>query len=435
MPRSPRGPALRGALDTATCGIDVVTGGEADRLDRGRLVGKGSGVVKRALAFLFVLVVLGGLVGGLSYFQFVFKPAMVKTFIAGMKQPASTVAAADAKTETWVRRIPAIGTFRPVQGIDVAPQVAGIVKAIHFESAQESAKGAILVELDTSTDQADLESGVAQMKNAELALSRQQQLVAGGSTSRATVDQAQATRDIAAASVDHAKAIIAQKTISAPFAGRLGIRKVDVGQYVSPGTGLVTLTQLDPVYVDFPVTEQQLPLISTGQPVEVVVDGVSGEPSAGLVKSIDTRVSQDSRSVTVRAEIANPGKTLLPGMFANVAVLAGTARPVVTVPRTGVTFSLYGDSVYLVRNAPKPVPAGSAQAAPADEPLDRSGDMVVERRFVRTGEVRGDRMEVVEGLKAGDTIVTEGQIKLMPGAHVTIDPNGGLTPRQSLPRQ
>lgn len=400
--------------------------------------------MKRGLAFLVVLLALVGLIGGLSFFQFVFKPQMIKTFIAGMKPPASAVAVAQAQTDAWVRHIPAIGTFKAVQGVDLAPQVGGIVQALHFESGQEVTQGTVLIEIDASTEQADLKSGFAQMKNADLALNRQQALITGGNTSRATVDSAQATRDVAAASVERAKAIIAQKTLVAPFAGRLGIRKVDMGQYVSPGTPLVTLTQLDPIYVDFPIPEQQLGSIVAGQPVEVRVDGFPGDPFTGSVKSVDARVSQDSRSVVVRAEIANAAKTLLPGMFANVAVLAGDARPVVTVPRTGVTFSLYGDSIYVVKAAPPPSAAsagGTAEAATAPPPtadaaapLDPHADLVVERRFVKTGEARGDRIAVVEGLKAGETVVTEGQIKLQPNAHVTVAA-AGIVPRANLPRQ
>ena len=397
--------------------------------------------MKRALAFIGVFVLLAVMVGGLSFFQFVLKPKAIKDFMAGMKPPASAVAVAQARTDSWVRRLAAIGTFRPVQGIDLAPQVGGIVQTLRFDSGQEVAKGTVLVEIDASTEQADLKSGLAQMKNADLALNRQQELIQGGNTSRATVDSAQATRDTAAASVERARAIIAQKTLLAPFAGRLGIRKVDIGQYVSPGTSLVTLTQLDPLYVDFTLPEQQLAQVKAGQAVEIQVDGFP-ETFGGSVKSIDARVSQDSRSITVRAEVPNHEKTLLPGMFANVAVLVGAPRDVVTVPRTGVTYSLYGDSVYVVKSAPPPAPNGSAQAAeapktPADAtvaPLDPAADLVVERRFVRSGEARGDRIAITEGLKPGETVVTEGQVKLLPDAHVRIDAAGGLPPRDTLPR-
>ncbi len=387
--------------------------------------------MKRAAIFLVVLALIGGLTYGLTYFHFTLKPQIIKAAIGGHAPPPTTVAVAEARPDTWVQRFSAIGTFRPVQGIDVAPQVGGLVRAIRFDSSQEVAKGAPLIEIDDSTEQADLKSGLAQMKNADASLTRQQQLIAGGNTAKATVDQAQAARDTAAASVDRARAVIAQKNVAAPFAGRLGLRKVDIGQYLSPGTALVTLTQLDPIYVDFPVTEQQLSSLKPGVAVEIRVDGYPGTVFNGQVKSIDNRVSQDSRSVLVRAELPNADKRLLPGMFANVAVLSGAARDVVTVPRTGVTYSLYGDSLYVAVPAPAaPGGPGAAQAAAPE-----GEDFIAQRRFVRTGEVRGDRIAVLEGLKAGELVITEGQIKLTPDAHVRIDRSAGLEPRPVLPSQ
>ena len=390
--------------------------------------------MKRVAIFVVVLLILGGLIGGLSYFQFVMKPQMIKGFISKMAPPPASVVVAEAQTESWVPRINAIGTFRPVQGIDVAPQVGGIVRAIHFESSQEVTKGAPLIEIDDSTEQADLKSGLAQMKNADATLARQEQLIAGGNTAKATVDQAQAARDTAAASVDRARAVIAQKNVMAPFAGRLGIRKVDVGQYLSPGTMVVTLTQLDPVYVDFPLPEQSLAMLKPGAAVEIRVDAYPDQVFTGQVKSIDARVSQDSRSVLIRAELPNGDKRLLPGMFANVAVLAGAPREVVTVPRTSVTYSLYGDSLFVAMPAPEKAgdagPVGAAQAATPD-----SKGLIAQRRFVRTGEARGDRIAILEGVKPGEKVITEGQIKLMPDAPIRIEPGGGLEPRPVLPRQ
>ncbi len=387
--------------------------------------------MKRALAFVFVFLVLGGLIGGLSYFQFFMKPQIIKQVISHMTPPVSTVAVAEARTESWVPRITAIGTFKPIQGIDVAPEVGGLVVAVKFDSSQEVAKGAPLVALDDSTEQADLASGLAQMKNADASLLRQKELIAGGNTAKASVDQAQAARDTAAASVERAKAVIAQKSITAPFAGRLGIRRVDVGQYLSPGTAITTLTQLDPIYVDFPVPEQSLAVLKSGQTADIKVDAYPDQTFAGKIKSIDSRVSQDSRSVLIRAELPNKDKRLLPGMFANVDVLSGTPQQVVTVPRTAVTYSLYGDSLFVAVPAPLKSEPGAAQAAGAPE----TQDFIVQQRFVRTGETRDDRLAVLDGVKPGEEVVTEGQIKLFPNAHVKIDRAAGLKPRPVLPRQ
>ena len=223
---------------------------------------------------------------------------------------------------------------------------------------------------------------------------------------------------------------IAQKQIAAPFSGRLGIRRIDIGQYVSPGMPLVTLQQLDPIYVDFQAPEQNFAQLATGQTVDIAVDAFPGQKFTGRIKFLDARVSIDTRNFLVRAEIDNPAKKLLPGMFANVSVAAGQPRTVVTLPRTSVAYSLYGDSIYVL--APAAPPAGGAQAAPAQAQSDQL--FSVERRFVRVGETQGDRVAISEGLKPGETVISEGQIKLQPGMRVRIDPKAGLAPMNPLPR-
>ncbi len=386
--------------------------------------------MRRFVLFTFVFIVLAGLAGGLGYFQFFIKPEMIKGFIAKAPQPVATVAVTEARSEEWVDRIPAVGTFRAVQGVELAPQIGGMIRAFNFDSGQDVAKGALLVELDDAVEQADLKSNLATLKNADLALDRQRQLITGGSTSRSTLDAAEAARDQASAAVERTRALIAQKALVAPFAGRIGLRRADIGQYISAGTGIASLQQLDPIYVDFPVPEQAITDLAAGQVVEVVVDAWPGQPFRGKLVSLDARVSAETRNLVVRAEIKNDRKQLKPGMFANVAVLAGKSRSLVTLPRTGVTYSLYGDSVYVVK--PAPAPEGSAQAAPA--PADQQ--MVVERRVVTLGEARGDRIAILSGLKAGELVVSEGQLKLMAGARVHVD-NALALPSSlnPLPRQ
>ena len=381
--------------------------------------------MKRRTAFITVSIVLGVLIVGLSAFQFIVKPQMIKGFIANAPRPVPAVAVADAKTENWQARIAAIGTFRAVQGIDISPQVGGVVSAINFESGQDVPKGQLLVQIDDSVEQADLKSNLATLRNAELALERQRQLIAGGSTATAQVDSALAARDSAAAAADRTRALIAQKALAAPFAGRLGLRKIDAGQYIQPGTSIVTLQQLDPVDVDFPVPEQDISRVAVGQPLEISVDAFEGKVFSGKVTSVDARVSIESRTILVRAQIANPKAELRPGMFANVALLVGKGADVVTLPRTSVTYSLYGNTVFVVK--PAPVAAGAAPSP--DQPL------IVERRVVKTGETRGDRVSIAEGVAAGERIVTEGQLKLQPNARVRIDEAGGLKAPASLPRQ
>jgi membrane fusion protein, multidrug efflux system len=385
--------------------------------------------VRRPVVFLLTLVVLVGVSGGLYYFQFVIKPQMVKGFIAAAFTPKPTAVTAEKATkETWAPSLPAIGTLHAYQGIDIAPQIAGVVKAVHFKSGDDVAVGAPLVDIDDSVDQADLKNGMAQLRNADVTLERQQQLVVGGSTAKAQVDTALATRDSAAASVERTKAIIAQKTIVAPFPGRLGISKVDIGQYVAVGFSMVTLQQLDPIYVDFSTPEQSLKTLALGQEARLTVDAFPNQTFTGKIGAIDARVSQDTRNVLVRAEFANPDHKLLPGMFAQVDVASGEPKEVLTLPRTAIVYSLYGDNVFVVK--PAPPKEGEAQAATAD----KKDNLIVERRFVRVGATKGERVAILEGVQEGELVVTSGQIKLQPNFPVTVDNPDALPPRTPLPK-
>ncbi|MFN4088966.1 MAG: efflux RND transporter periplasmic adaptor subunit [Alphaproteobacteria bacterium] len=375
--------------------------------------------MKRAVILVVAGLLLAALIGGFAWFQFVVKPEMIRGFITGAPQPLVAVTAEAAREERWETRLPAIGSLRAIRGIDVAPQVAGLVSAVRFESGSAAERGTVLVQLDDTIEQADLKAGEAELRNADLNLARQRELLSRGNTSRTVFDAAQSGRDVAAATIERTRAQIAQKVVRAPFSGRLGIRHVDLGAYVSAGTPLVTLQQLDPIYADFPIPEQQFDLLRAGQRVEIEVDAYPGALFVGAVDAIDARVNEETRNVLVRAELANPDLRLLPGMFANVAVIAGDASTVVTVPRTAVTYSLYGDSVYIV--------GSSGQAADQGLP--------VERRFVRTGEARGDRVAIVDGLDAGEQIVTSGQLRLQPGSRVQIDERSVLTPPATRPRE
>lgn len=377
--------------------------------------------VRRPIVFVLVFLVLAGFGGGLYYFQFFIKPNMVKGFIAAAFAPKpSMVSAEPAKVEKWMPQLPAIGTLRAFQGIDVAPQVAGVVTAIHFKSGEDVDAGAPLLQIDDSVEQADLKNGMAQLKNADISLDRQQTLVVGGNTAKAQVDSAVAARDSAAATVDRTRAVIAQKAIVAPFAGRLGIRKVDVGQFLSVGTSIVTLQQLDPIYVDFQSPEQSLRTLAVGQQVSMTLDAFPDKTFIGKIAAVDARVNQDTRNLLVRAEFPNPDHKLLPGMFANVDVTTGAPIDVLTLPRTAIVFSLYGDNIFVVK--PAPPKAGEAQAAARDA----KPDLIVERRFVRVGKTRGERVAIQEGVSAGELVVTSGQIKLQPNSPVVVDSASGL---------
>ncbi|MCW2274538.1 membrane fusion protein (multidrug efflux system) [Rhodoblastus acidophilus] len=375
----------------------------------------------RVRSFLLTFIILSAVVGGLAYFQFKVKPSMVAAFMAKMPRPASGVSVEEARSETWTPRLAAIGSFKAVPGIDVAGQLAGIIAEVAVKNGQDVLQGALLFRIDDAIEQAELKSNAATLKNAEIAYQRQQSLMARGVAAQANLDAAIAARDTAAAAVERAKVIIAQKTILAPFAGRIGIRKVDVGQYVAAGAPLVTLQQLDPIYIDFAAPEQFFSDLAIGQSVTAQVDLLGGLKVTGKIVNLDARVDRETRTLLVRAEMANPDKKVLPGMFGNVEVEAGKPHDVVSVPRTAIAYSLYGDSVYVV--------------VPEDAQKGLDGPLRAERRFVRLGDTRGERVAISEGVKPGDKVVSQGQIKLQPNAPVTIEANSGLPPQKPLPLQ
>ena len=385
--------------------------------------------VRRPVVFVVALALLAALTGGLAYFQFVIKPVMVKGFITAAFAPKpTTVTAEAARVEQWRPELTAIGTLRAIQGVAMAPQAAGDVTAIRFESGDDVEAGALLINIDDSVEQADLANGLAQLKNADSTLARQRTLVAQGNTPQSTVDTAIATRDSAAATVERTRAVIAQKAIKAPFAGRLGLRNVDLGQYVAVGTSLVTLQRLDPIYADFPVPEEALNSMATGQAVRMTVDAIPGRSFAGKIEAIDARVSAESRNVTARAVFANPDRKLLPGMFANLTVTTGEPAAVLTLPRTAIVYSLYGDDVFVVTPAPHAREQGGLS-----ENGGPSG-LIVERRLVRVGPARGERIAIEEGLRAGERVVTAGQIKLQAYSPVTLDETPALPAPAETPR-
>jgi membrane fusion protein, multidrug efflux system len=377
--------------------------------------------------FIIAVIIIGAFLGGLAWFQLQFKPAMIKGFLSKQQPPPATITAEAARTDDWIERLPAIGTLIASQGVDVAPQVAGIVTGLGFESDQDVEKGAKLVQLDISVELADQASAEAILKEADVSYKRQADLLVKNVTSEATVDTALAKRDSAAAALNRIKALIAQKAILAPFAGRLGIRHVELGQYVSPGLSMVTLQAQDPIWVDFPMPEQNIGKLKRDQTIELTVDAYPGQVFKGKISSLDARVAQDTRTLLVRGTLDNPERKLLPGMFANVSVLAGAARQVLSIPRTALTYSLYGDSVYVVK------PPEGGGAVPAQPPADAV--FSVERRFVKPGQVREDRVAIETGVQPGEQVVTTGQIKLINGSHVKIDNSQALVPPAERPKQ
>jgi RND family efflux transporter MFP subunit len=387
--------------------------------------------IRRPVVFLVTLALLAAITAGLAYFQFVIKPTIVKGFISAAFAPKPTAVWAQPATyQQWSPQLSAIGSLRAYQGIFIAPQVAGVISAIHFESGQDVKEGDLLINIDDSVEQADLLNGQAQLRNADATLARQKTLVLGGNTPQATLDSALAARDSAAASVQRTQAIIAQKAIRAPFGGRIGIRNADLGQFAAVGTPLASLTQLDPVYADFPVTEGALGTVAVGQEVTMTVGAAPGQIFTGKIKAIDARVSADSRNVMLRAEFANPGRRLLPGMFANLTVTTGAPARELTLPRTAIVYSLYGDNVFVVVPAPKSDPGKTDAGASA-----AGGGLIVERRFVRLGAIRGERIAIADGVKEGEQVVAAGQIKLQANMPVILDQRPALPLPAQTPLQ
>lgn len=377
-------------------------------------------IIAAAIVGVF-LIALGG-------FHFVLKPAMIKKFVTQNVPPPASVSTEKAKSEIWTPHVSSIGTLTAIQGVELASQVGGVVSAIQFESGDKVQKGAELILLDDAVEQADLLNNKATLRGSMLEFARQQDLQGRGFAADAKLDEVRSSRDSAAATVQKTRAQIEQKTIKAPFSGKLGLKSVEIGQYVSPGMALVTLQTLDPIWVDFPIPENEISKIKPGQAINVTVDAFAGENFPGKVDTLDARVSKDTRTLVVRGRLENPDEKLLPGMFANVSVEAGEPATLVTVPRTAVSFSLYGDSVYVVKK-------GDTPEKPKEDGKPAEPELTADRRFVRVGPTQGDRIAILEGVKTGETVITTGQLKLKPGARVAINNEAPLTPQSERPKQ
>jgi len=354
--------------------------------------------------FIVVGLLLGALVGGLVWFNH-FRDQMIKQFFANNKPPPINVSAAEAKSEVVPNFLTAVGDLVAVHQVNVTSDVSGRITDIMFAAGSRVTAGTPLVQLYDAPDQGDLANFKAQATVAELSLDRAKQLAARQFGPQATVDQAQATYDQAQAGIAKTEAIISQKKVRAPFDGELGVRHVEVGQFLSAGTMIVTLTDLSELYANFTVTEKQSAQLKVGQLVRVTVDAYPGRNFEGKITTIEPQISTDTRNIQVQATIANPDRILKPGMFATTTVVLPDKPPVVTVPETAVDYTLYGDSVFLI--------------------TEKTGDdgktsLSAVRTFVQTGNRVGGRAEILKGVKPGDRVVAVGQIKVPSGAAVAI---------------
>lgn len=365
---------------------------------------------KIILALGLVLLVVGGLAG--------VKVLQIRTLIAAGKSfapPPETVSATVVREEQWQGILSAIGSITAVQGVNVTAELPGIVQEIAFEPGAVVAKGDLLVRLDTSTEQAQLRAIEAQLALDRLNLERVRSLRAASMVSQSDLDTAEAAVKQNQANADAIRATIEKKTIRAPFAGRLGIRLVNLGQYLDGGKPIVSLQSLSPVYADFSLPQQDLARLKTGMRVRVAIDAYPGKQFEGVLTAINPDLDPSTRSVGLQATFENSNQLLRPGMFVRVDVLLPGETPVLVIPATAVLSAPYGDSVYVIESKPADTngPAG----------------LVVRQQFIRSSGARGDFLSVESGLKPGERIVSSGVFKLRNG--MAVIENNAVTPKTS----
>lgn len=352
------------------------------------------------LRLAIVAVLLALLFGGIYGYKLHQLQQLAELRAAGA--PAAVVSSTSVMQRLWTQEVQALGTLTATQGVRVATEVPGRVLAIHFQSGQQVAAGDLLLELDPAAEKAELRAVQAELELARLDLERAEGLRQTAALSQSALDRAATlVRSLEARAEQHA-VLIARKTIRAPFAGELGIRLVDLGEYLSPGDEVVTLQALDPIHVDFTLPERFLGQLAVGQRVRAPVAAWPGKPFEGEITAISPELERSSRTVYLQATLANPDGLLRPGMFSQVSVVVGEPRPVLTVPRTAIAYQAFGETVFVIET-------------------DAEGHKVVTRKPIRVGRVREGRVEVLEGLAEGDEVVATGQMKLRPGQRVQID--------------
>jgi membrane fusion protein (multidrug efflux system) len=326
--------------------------------------------------------------------------------------PPETISSAIAHEEKWQDTLSAVGSIDPQHGLTLASEVAGTVAEITIADGTVVAKGDLLLRLDTSSEEAQLRAAEAQTELLRLNAERTRQLRTDNTVSQSELDQAEATLKQDEANADVIRAAIEKKTIRAPFAGRLGIWLVTVGQSLEARQSIISLQSLTPVYADFSLPQQNLAQLKTGLAVQATSDAYAGQKFDGVLTAINPDLDAATRSVTLRATFENTNQLLRPGMFVRVAVVLPQAQPVLAVPATAILSAPFGDSVYVI-----------------EQSTNSAGGLVVRQQFVRTGQSHGDFVSVLSGLKPGDRIVSAGLFKLRPGAPVTI--NNEITPKPS----
>ncbi len=353
-------------------------------------------MITRLLAVIVILGLLFGGLFGVKYWQ-----SRQMAGQGGMQQPPATVAVAAVEQSHWQPYLEAVGSLVATREVSVSLEIAGQVREILFESGAGVSAGDLLLQLDDSVDKAELKGLLAERRLAQLEFARAEKLLTDKLASQSNYDQAQARLQSADARLDAKRALVAKKAIRAPFTGMLGIRQVNIGQYLEPGAQIVSLQQLDPVYVDYALPERYISMVALGQAIRIKVKAFPAEQFTGRISAIDPRVDRNTRSARIRATLANPGLQLRPGMFAEVQTLLPERDNVLTVPQTAITYNPYGDTVFVVQ--------------------EKNSELVVENRQIQTGSVRDGRVEITAGLSAGERVVSAGQLKLRNGQQVVLD--------------
>ncbi|HTO86917.1 MAG TPA: efflux RND transporter periplasmic adaptor subunit [Thermoanaerobaculia bacterium] len=357
-----------------------------------------------AKRMILMLLIVAALLGAIA----MVKARQVQSAIkqnSSYRPPPEAVTTVVAREEPWAATLGSIGTVVAVRGVTVSADLAGIVYRINFESGKAVQQGEVLVELDTRQEKAQLAAAEAQRDLARLSLERMRGLSAEGVAAQADLDQAEATQKSADARVGEIRATIERKTIRAPFSGILGIRQVNLGQYLTDGAPVVPLQALDPIYVNFSVPQQQVARLRTGEAVVVTAEG-AGVSATGRVTAVDSVVDPATRNVQVQATLANPGGKLRPGMFVQTSLTTGSSDSVIALPASAISYAPYGDSVFVVEDMKDP--KGQSYRG-------------VRQQFVKVGGGRGDQVAIVSGVKPGQEIVTSGVFKLRNGAAVQIN--------------
>ena len=373
---------------------------------------------KWTLSMLLLVVVIFGSVIGFN----LFKQKMMGQYFANMPIPSFPVTVAEVSPTDWTPRIAAIGFIEPIQGINVSNEAAGIVRVIHFESGQKVSTGDILLELDADVEKANLRSAEGRLPAVRANLERMRQLFARGSVSKGQLDEAEANYRELQGQVDSLKAVIARRTIRAPFDGVMGIRNAFLGQYLNAGTDIARLEDISQFRIRFTIPQTRIADIAVGQALNIFVDAYPETPFEGEITAIEPQVNPESGVVQVQASIPNKDGKLRSGMFAKLDVRLPTLKDQILVPQHAINFTLYGQTVYVVKEQP-------AEGKEAGETVQ-----VAQQRVVEVAEREAEYARVVKGLEPGEIIVTSGQVRLSNGSHVKPVEDDALTTPESAPQ-